>query len=252
MTALLDSLSNARQLLGQKFYYQSLKVIERALKKFPEESALWELRGLAYRELGNLREALKSIEMATLFAPLSPPGSCLMAECYVAIEKPDLAFQIADNLWMQDGLENPVRFSLAAIFDRIGYTQRSIRICRKAICHDPSDAQGYYDLSFYLGRGGHPIHIVESVARRAIDLDPENVHYRIGLAALLFRASRLRRAHELIRHFSESDIRQIRCACCLRKIIEIYEISGDYDQVQACERHADRLDCDCPPEDATE
>ncbi|QDU80551.1 hypothetical protein Pla110_22820 [Polystyrenella longa] len=241
MTDLSETLVDARQLLNQKFYYQSLRKVDNALNDDPDAAPLWELRGLIHRGLTNLSGALSSIETAMTLAPLSSEGSCLLAECYVALDKPDLAYQVADNLWKKKGLDNSSRLSLAAIFNQLGFVNRAVLLCRKAICHDPAESQAYYDLSVFLGRGGHPLHIVESVARRAIDLDPENVYFRVGLAATLHRAHRSRRAYELIQSFGQSEIRQIRCGCCLKQIIEIFEQTGDFENVQTCEEQLNHL-----------
>ncbi len=80
-------------------------------------------------------------------------------------------------------------------------------------------AQAYYDMGYYAARCGIPAEYTESLARRAIALDPDNVGYRIGLVSHLLRLDRSADAYSVVSRLATPQIESIGCPSCLQRMI---------------------------------
>lgn len=60
-----------------------------------------------------------------------------------------------------------------------------------------------------------------------MELEPENVQFRIGLASLLVRLGKQGHAYFLVKRFSAAQLREISCIGCLRRIGAVDARHGD-------------------------
>ena len=85
-----------------------------------------------------------------------------------------------------------------------------------------------------MGRLGFPFSKVERVIQQAIDLEPDNVVFRVSLAAGLLKLGREPHAYALVRRFGEKELRQICCSNCLENLRALYEQADDWQCVSLC------------------
>ena len=208
-------------------YDRALALVDAALSRQPEHGRLWELRGLIQHGRGEPQAALDALETASALVPLRPASQAVLAACYAAIGRRELARDVYCQVAALPYAGSGLLLEIAAALNDLGTAALAVRVCREASQRDPDAAEPYYDLSYYLGRCGAPLELVESLARRAIGLAPERVSYRVGLASLLYRARRADDAYQVVGRLTARQIREIGCRCCLERVIEVYEAGGD-------------------------
>jgi len=131
---------------------------------------------------------------------------------------------------------------VASGLDAVDQPHLAMQACREAVHRDPTSAQPYYDQGYYAARCGLPVSVTESLARKAISLSPDQVCYRVGLAALLLKQDREPEAYELVRDFSNDQIDEVCCSSCLRKVAALYRKQGDYRRAVLCHQRIVLLD----------
>lgn len=231
----MESFETAAALYRRGYFEESL---ESAIQNFPECGRSWELRGLVQRSLGEVALACDSLEHASLIVPLSISGQLTLADCFSRLGKNSLALLIAQHLLARGNLDASLLLVLAHIFNRCNQPGTSVEVCRLACRKDPSADQAYFDLGHFLGRAGRPVADVIAAARQAIRLAPTKLTYRVGLASLLWVEKESREAYEQIAKLTGAQIASLSCACCLKKLVNIYWHAEAFAQSQAC---VDRL-----------
>ncbi len=214
----------------------ALTILNQALDKLPEDGRLWELAGILHRTKGEFESAQFALEMATTFVPLQSAGQCALADCYARQSKHDLALFMYRRMCIHPSTPAEQLLRVATGLEEMDELAMAVVACRVAIKRSPDFADGYYALGYYLQKTGAPMHIVESMNRRAIALAPERVDYRIGLSGLIAKKGDLQRAYELVAEFTEEDIRKINCVCCLERICEMYVQKGDERRQRMCQK----------------
>lgn len=212
----------------------ALEAAERVLQANPHHGRAWEIKGLIHAAAGQLHEALHALESASTYVPLQASARCALAECYLQLGKTELTAVLLRDLLSDEPLCPEFMLRIARGLDRICQSELALDVCRRAAALDPNSAQAHYDMSYYLGRCGRSLQLIESVARRAINLAPDCVKYRIGLAALLSRAGRTQDAYRLVERLNSEQLQSVTCRCCLERVREIYEEAGDWERALYC------------------
>jgi len=228
---------------------EAIHLAQQALQESPDEGRLWELRGLIHRDRSETAAAVDALERASLLVPLQTFSRIALAEGYGKLGRRELARDLYLECLKPPEPEVESLLHIGAGLEACGFPGLAMKACRLAQRSDPQHPQPYYDMGYYAARCGYPMHVVESLARRAISFDPENVHYRVGLASLLLRQDRLDDALNVIGAMTDRQIHAIRCRCCLERITELFEQTGDRSRAEQCRRHAQRLADDGIPSD---
>jgi tetratricopeptide (TPR) repeat protein len=157
------------------------------LKSEPHDGRSWELLGLIYRDAGFTKNAADALERASLAVTIHPLSLLCLSECYGVLGRRTLARQlylmVADNNPDASGLLPLVASGL----DGINESHLAMSVCRRAATVEPSSGQVAYDMCFYAYRSGASVSVVESLAWRAVELEPNCGLFRVGLASLLMR-----------------------------------------------------------------
>lgn len=218
--------------------HQTVLITDAALKKYPDEGRIWELKGLAHRALGEAKPAMQALETATLLVPLRPAARCALADCYAYAGHGRLAHDM--YLALADDSQTPPELWLpiATGFDFVGAPALALSVCRWAIQWDPDSPQAWHDFGCYLGRCGYAPRLVLNCARRAVSLDPKTGRWRIGLVSLLYQAGHADEAHAAARKLTDLQIADAICPCCLLRVAEVFDAYGDLQRGDACRRRA--------------
>jgi Flp pilus assembly protein TadD len=209
-----------------------------ALSSSPDDGRVRELLGQILSRTKRPIEAREQLEIASCLVPLSPNGQLLLAECYLGEGHLQLALDMLSHLSRRDDADVLVLRSAAEAADSCDHPwiarEIAIRAARRF-----SDAQLWYELGYYCVRMGCPVRHAEGHARKAIELDPENVEYRIGLCSLLAKNDRLSDAFELVRRFGKNEVDRVCCESCLRTLLTVYELSNDSLRASLCQTRLD-------------
>lgn len=211
------------------------------LQQTPHAGALWELLGFVERDAGNAEASVSAFEQASVLIPLQMNARVCLAEGYGNIGKRELARDLFLEFLRTPALDVATILQIAAGLDGCDYPGFAMKACRLAQQRDAEHPQTYYDMGFYAARSGYPLRVVESLARRAISLAPERLNFRVGLASLLMRNGRDGDALDVLRPISERHIADVRCRCCLERIIELFERTNEQARIAACREQLARL-----------
>jgi hypothetical protein len=133
---------------------------------------------------------------------------------------------------------------LAHIFDRCGQPSVSVEICRLACRREPGFHQAAFDTGYFLGRCGRAAEEIEASAREAIRLAPRHVNYRVALAVFLWQHKRADDALAEVTSLTVEQLRELTCACCLGKLVRIYEYGAALEQSRACAERMEWLEAE--------
>ncbi|MCA9116924.1 MAG: hypothetical protein KDA79_17720 [Planctomycetaceae bacterium] len=212
----------------------ALWLIRRVLLIDADDGRAWELRGLIHRDRSEPEECVSALEMASLLVPLSPLARFALAESYGKAGRRELSRDLYLELVQNPATTVPLLLQAACGLDSIDRPAAAMWACRSALDRDPGNGQACYDMSYYAARSGCPLRIVESLARKAVSLEPDRLQFRIGLASLLLRHDRAAEAGRVISGVSPDQLHQLDCQCCLERIAELCETVGDWQRVVVC------------------
>lgn len=173
---------------------QALSLIRRELVLTSDDGGLWELLGVVMRDLNQPREAADAFERASLLHRIQPLSSIYLAECYALLKRVELACQLY-LLQAELHAEHPeLLLLIASGLDGIDKPYLALELCRRAASIDPLSGQAAYALFYYSTRCGCSFTLAKTLAWRAVELEPDNAQFRMGLASVLVRLGQSRQA----------------------------------------------------------
>ena len=229
-----SNLNDFRQKLNIAADNKAAQMADRLIQTDSEDGRAYEETGLALSNLHDLPRCRDILEIAQMLVPLSAAAELALAECYVESNDADLAIGLLENVARRETTEPETLLRTASYFRKLGRDRDAWQTCRRAVRKSPDDAQAWFDLGTYMGRVGFPFSKIEQVVQRAIDLEPNNVVFRISLATALSRLGRKENAYALIRRFSAKELEQICCSSCLKSLRLLFEHADDWRRVCLC------------------
>jgi tetratricopeptide (TPR) repeat protein len=202
-------------------------ILWKLVTESPDAGRAWEMLALVHWRLGERDEALHCFETASSLVPLRPEAACGLAECYASTGHLNLALFMFESLAVDSRATVETLLTAAAGADSLNKPCISLRLCRAAMERDPDVARTYYELGYFLGRCGGPVSMIEAAGRKAVEMAPDQVMYRIGLASLLLKHRREGDAYEVVHELSEEQLSEVTCVCCLVKLANLFETMGD-------------------------
>jgi tetratricopeptide (TPR) repeat protein len=196
-----------------------------------DDGRVWELKGLIHHARREFETALGALETASSLIPMNPAASVCLGQCYGRVGRKGLSRDVLVSLVDDSRLTCELLLQVATGLDAVDEPRIAMDVARKATQKDPLDGQGYYDMGFYAARAGHPPRIVESLARKALSLEPDNVGFRLGLASFLVKHGKSSDALEVVQNMT---IERIHCRCCLERIVDLFESPGDFRRAVLC------------------
>ncbi|MEM1069442.1 MAG: tetratricopeptide repeat protein [Planctomycetota bacterium] len=230
--------------LGWQLYEEGR--LEEAAATLPtEDTALdqeaLELLGLIRHDQGRSGEGLDLFEQAEKLGPLGDRAKIALACCHAACGKQDIAREQFLRLAISRTLPPDRMLEVAAGLASIDAVQMAIQTCQWAIDRDQTNAQAYFDMGKYSAQLGQPAYVCEALAQRALQLSPENVHFRVGLASLLIELNQPSEAIKMAHTLRPDQIESATCASCLSNIAGLLREYGQEEMAVLCERRASEL-----------
>jgi len=240
----------ARDAFEQDHFDLARRIAGALVRKRPEDGRAWELKGLIHHARKEFNEAVSALEAASLYVVLNPAASVCLGQCYGRIGRTALSRELLAPLISEPRMTPELLLQIATGLDAADDPRRAMAAARTATERDPFFAQGFYDMGYYAARCGHPPRIVESLARRALSLEPQNLGYRLGLVSFLLKARREDEAYGLVSRLTNEQIEMVHCRCCLERVVQMFESRGDYRRAvvgrqQMLKLELDNIDSDC-------
>jgi tetratricopeptide (TPR) repeat protein len=229
-----DHLNGAAQKSRIDASRSAARTADRLVQTGSEDGRAYEEAGVELSGDGDLSRCRQMLETAQLFVPLSAAAELALGECYVEAKDVDLAAGLLENVARRVSTESGSLLRIASCFRKLGRDRDAWLTCRRAVHESPDDAQAWFELSTYMGRVGFPFAKVELAVQRAIDLEPNNVVFRISLAAALSKLGREQHAYAVIRRFGTNELEQICCSSCLESLRLLFERADDWRGVCLC------------------
>jgi hypothetical protein len=129
----------------------------------------------------------------------------------------------------------PLLPDLARLLGELGAYRSAFKVCRRLTQLRSWYHPAYYGMAHYLVKLHKPIGKVIRHLRRAVELAPRTVPYRLALADALANAGRYEEACAVVRLVPAAAVR---CAACLERLLDAAEEAGDGELIQ---RFRDRL-----------
>jgi tetratricopeptide (TPR) repeat protein len=230
----MNACEAVRQAFEEDDFDRALQLADARLEADENDGRVWELKGLIHHARQEFDLALSALETAQMLVSLNPAASVCLGQCYGRTGRKDLSRDVLMSLIEDSRLNCELLLQVATGLDAVDSPQLAMAACRYATQRDPHVAQVYYDMGFYAARCGQPPRIVESLARKALSLDPKNVGYRLGLASFLVKAGQTSDALEIVRGFTTDEIERVHCRCCLERVVDLLETAGEYRRAVVC------------------
>lgn len=200
-----------------------------------------ELLGLVLHGLARPFEAADAFERASLVMPVSDEARIALASSYAQLRRIDLARELYLQLALSRRLTPDLMLQVAAGLAAIDAPQLAMQVCEWITEQDDSIAQAYYDMGVYSALSGNVLYLTEALTHRALQLDPGNLHYRIGLASLLVQLDRDDEAIKALDGFADEDVDRVTCESCLSRIASLLHRRGQPELAKRCEYQAATL-----------
>jgi tetratricopeptide (TPR) repeat protein len=207
----------------------------------PVQAKPLELYGQVLHDLARPIEAADAIEKASLVAPIGDPARIALASCYAELRRDDLARELYLQLALSRRLPAELMLQVAAGLAAIDSPQLAMQVCEWVIEINDSFPQAYYDMGSYSIRCGQPLYMAEALTRRALQLDPANIHYRFGLVALIIQLNRDDEALQALGDLTPQKVEQVTCASCLGRVAGMLDRLGKRELATVCQQRADQL-----------
>lgn len=254
MKALSDeSLLEAQDFLDTGRFEQASRLAESALRYDPNRGAAWLLLGKARLRNGELRAAIEAMEHASLLTPLPDEVRLDLALAYGRAGREELSKELLMELAVSGRMSAEAMLRIAMGLEVLGDLTLAMEACRRAGREAPESPVVHYQMAYYATLCGYPASVCEALIRHAVDLDPYNMHYRVGLASLLVRMGRHEEAIGTLEKFVPGQLAEVQCSCCLKRLANLFFDAGDLERAASCAQRYARVQqrCDDDPRHET-
>lgn len=234
MHVLESELQNLTFYFEARRWEEGLYLTQTLLQEYPDEGRIWEFSGLICRELNCFQGALHAFETANTLIPLSVKAQIALADCYIHSEKQELALEIFKYLSQKNGI--PLSL-LALVKSRLLLLYKpEAKKCEVVSIIENSEisAEQHYNLAFYMGNTGYPVKIIEQEIKKAIQLAPDHLEYRVGLAGFLSQIDRAKDGYPYVAQLTLEYISELICECCLKRLVNVFMAANDQQKVTSC------------------
>ena len=229
-----DTYHHARELFLAGDSLSAVELLQSALQADSDDGGCWELLGIIRHGQRSYADAMAAFESATLLKPLSLSGQLALADCYSKLKYFESARCVYLHLAQHPTLPTQYLPDVARGLAGAGDYRGALEACRRAVEHHPDCDQATFGLAYYMGKCGYPKEVILPVLRKAVELSPEVVRYRVALATTYQELGHDEAAIHLLGRLTLKQLRDIGCVNCLRRIANVFEAAGDKLRHAAC------------------
>lgn len=237
-----DNVDDGLRELSAKRFNRAAQFAQYALAEDPDDVRALGLLSIASLQSGNLEVGIDSLEQLALIRPLDNQSQVELAIAYGAVGRRKLSYDLLMTIAVSGKLTAEQLLRVAVGLEAIDEPHLAMEACRQAGKLSPDLAEVHYQMGFYAQRCGRPVNVSEALIRYAINLDPRNLHYRIGLASLLIRIRRSSEAIAVISSMIPQRLQEVTCRCCLKRIANLLFDCDKIDEARLCAQRLAELD----------
>jgi tetratricopeptide (TPR) repeat protein len=215
-------------------YRYAVKYCEYALAREPDDVSAWLLLAKSLIQLNDIIGGVDAFENAALLSPLSRQSQIELAIAYGQLGRKLLSRDLLMIVATSDAVGASELLQIATGLEAIDEPKLAMEACRQAGLLAPENAEVHYQMSYCAALCGYPTSVTEALIRQAIDLEPQNIHYRIGLASLLTRLGRKHEAITVVGNLIPGKLDEITCLCCLKRFANLFFDCDDFGRAKAC------------------
>ncbi|WP_404306445.1 tetratricopeptide repeat protein [Neorhodopirellula lusitana] len=222
-------------------FHTAIQFSQYAVSQNDEDADAWLVLGMSLIEISEWPDAIDALENASLLQPLDNLPRISLAIAYGAIGHRKLSRDLLMAVATSGTANADELLKIAAGLEAIDQPRLAMEACRQAGKQTPDASEIHYKMGYYAQKCGHPNSVSEALIRHAINLDPQNIHYRIGFASMLIRLGRQNEAITLVDHFIPAKLDEVTCACCLKRIANLFFDSDDIERARMCAERIAKL-----------
>jgi Flp pilus assembly protein TadD len=223
----IDAVRRATHLYERGFARAAIDVLEAELRRFPDEGALWRVRGVILQREGRLDEAFDNIQRALALVPVGCEGLLVLASGYLRQGRRAAASSLISDLASDPAFPAELWEPLYDLLCALERWQTALVLCRRAARLRPDDDAVCFAAANTLSRLGRPPQLSLAMLRRAIALNPAEPRYRIALAMQLVRMGDADAGYGAFCELARRDVERVGCRCCLQKVLQLCIGQGD-------------------------
>lgn len=220
--------------LSQGNVNAALEQLDMICRLHPDHGGAWELRGLLQAQSGRPNLAVRYFERASELVSLEIWSSRVMAIQYVMLGRERTAVGLLYTVGIKTSLPAAMSRLISQDLLTLGYPELSVEVIRAGISRHGGDPGLWHELSAIQSQlGESPLECLKSV-ERAILLAPGTAEFRVTAATLMIRMDLSVEAYEMVRQVVSSDAVELDCACCLWRLICIFDCFDDRVRMAVC------------------
>ncbi|MEL7337085.1 MAG: hypothetical protein AAFN70_12885, partial [Planctomycetota bacterium] len=123
---------------------------------------------------------------------------------------------------------------VAVGLNAFGRPKLAMEACRRAGVASPESANVYLLMARLAYQSEYPRQTVEALFRRAIDLEPKTLNYRLALVTHLMRWGDDQSAAALMNSVSVAELRGIENVCHVERLAELFHRVSDAGMYRVC------------------
>ena len=227
MKELDDHTTLARREYEHGRYRLAVQFAEYAIARDPENAVALRVLGQALVQRREIAGGIDALERSSLLRPLGWDAHIDLACAYGTLGKRKLSRDLLMQAGISERLNATQLLRVAAGLASADEPSLAMEACRLAGVKSPDFAEVHYQMGYYALGCGYPVSVTESLIRHAVGLEPNNIHYRLGLASLLSRIGRNVEAAEVVSSWLPDGLAAITCGSCLKRIANLFFDLGD-------------------------
>jgi thioredoxin-like negative regulator of GroEL len=197
--------------------------------------------GTSLHRAGRPQEAVGALEKASQIAPLTDQARVRLASCYAQLQLIDRARELYLRLALSRRLSADLMLQIADGLASIDAPQLAMQVCEWVTERDDSIAKAFYDMGRYSAACGKPLYLTEALMQRALQLEPDNRRFRIGLASWLVQMRQDGEALDRLASIAPGDLSAVQCSHQLEHLADLFRRHGMASFAEACQRRQDEL-----------
>jgi len=231
----------ARHEFIAKRYHYAVQFAQYALARDPDDVDALLILGMANFHTGHFIDGIDALERFALLRPLEEDAQIELAIAYGCVGRRELSRDLLMNVAIGDRVDCDQLLRIALGLEAIDEPRLAMEACRQAGKRSPETPDVHYQMGYFAQICGQPVSVSEALIRHAIDLDPHNLYFRIGLASMLIRLDRKDEAMEVIEHMIPSRLSEVTCLCCLKRIANLFFDCDDVERAKLCAQRLGEL-----------
>lgn len=226
-----EQLRRVALMISQEEFGDALAELRQLEAYLADDGRAWQLRGFAHFGLGEFAKATSAFETASLLVPLGTSAQIRLAQLYLRRRRREAAQAIYLHLATCELLPEAEVELVVGGLAGVGAFDDSLRFCLAQLERFAGNHRLQFAAAGAMRRLGHGGDEVLGFLRRAHQLQPHNVGYRIALARCLLTENRRAEAARIL---DGVDLEATQCIPSLESMRMLFQRLNVVERVEHC------------------